>query len=123
MVHRNFAAILALCLLSSTRATEELTPDRFKQLTTSGQNGMVKFYQPVCIYREAFQVAPSHLVFGRCTHRRFFFMFGCGFNPKVVWPLYTNEGEMTLVTTKHGSTTFVPTGKRGVPVGGGICFR
>ena len=28
-------------------ATEELTPERFKELTTSGKNGMVKFYQ-VC---------------------------------------------------------------------------
>ncbi|KAL7575888.1 hypothetical protein ACA910_003200 [Epithemia clementina (nom. ined.)] len=42
------AIVTALCIPSSIHATEELTPARFEELTKSGKNGMVKFYQPWC---------------------------------------------------------------------------
>ncbi|GKY96084.1 hypothetical protein MPSEU_000568500 [Mayamaea pseudoterrestris] len=45
---RSFALLFALVTLQSTHAAEELTPERFQELTTSGKNGMVKFYQPWC---------------------------------------------------------------------------
>ena len=40
----NYTALLCL-FVSSAYATEELTPQTFKEYTSSGQNGMVKFYQ------------------------------------------------------------------------------
>ena len=42
-------------------ATEELTPERFKELTTSGKNGMVKFYQ-VCYLERRKTIARSESV-------------------------------------------------------------
>ena len=47
MVHFR-SLTLGFALLSyfqSASAAEELTPERFKELTTSGKNGMIKFYQ------------------------------------------------------------------------------
>lgn len=46
----SLTALLALTTLPSATATEELTPARFQELTTSGRNGMIKFYQVRCGY-------------------------------------------------------------------------
>jgi hypothetical protein len=45
MAFRSLALLFALANLQSAFAAEELTPARFKELTTSGKNGMIKFYQ------------------------------------------------------------------------------
>jgi hypothetical protein len=48
--HQGRRLLAAALILSASlcQATPELTEDEFEKLTSSGQNGMVKFYQPWC---------------------------------------------------------------------------
>jgi protein disulfide-isomerase A6 len=48
VLFRSFSVFLAAALVSSCSATQELDAASFKELTTSGKNGMIKFFQPWC---------------------------------------------------------------------------
>lgn len=43
-----FIGSFILLLASSACATQELNKETFTELTTSGKNGMIKFFQPWC---------------------------------------------------------------------------
>lgn len=45
---RSISIFLAVALICSCSATQELDAASFKELTTSGKNGMIKFFQPWC---------------------------------------------------------------------------